>query len=34
MISADALGELNLRGFSRPMRAYNVAGLDEARATA
>ena len=34
MISADSLGDLNLRGFSRPMRTYNVAGLDEARATA
>jgi adenylate cyclase len=33
LISADALGDLSLRGFSRPMRAYNVAGLDEARVT-
>ena len=33
MIVADAVGELSLRGFSRPMRAYNVAGLDEARVT-
>jgi class 3 adenylate cyclase len=31
---ADALGELTLRGFSRPTRAYNVVGLDEARARA
>jgi adenylate cyclase len=30
----DALGELTLRGFSRPTRAYNVVGLDEARARA
>jgi class 3 adenylate cyclase/CheY-like chemotaxis protein len=34
LITADALGDLNLRGFSRPMRAYNVAGLDESRVTA
>jgi class 3 adenylate cyclase len=33
LITADALGDLSLRGFSRPMRAYNVAGLDEARVT-
>ena len=33
LISADALGDLSLRGFSRPMRAYNVAGMDEARVT-
>ena len=32
MVIADAVGELTLRGFSRPMRAYNVIGLDEARA--
>jgi len=30
----DALGELSLRGFSKPLRAYNVVGLDEARARA
>jgi class 3 adenylate cyclase/CheY-like chemotaxis protein len=30
----DSLGELTLRGFSRPTRAYNVVGLDEARARA
>jgi adenylate cyclase len=30
----DALGELSLRGFSKPSRAYNVVGLDEARARA
>jgi adenylate cyclase len=32
LITADSVGELALRGFSRPMRAYNVVGLDEARA--
>jgi class 3 adenylate cyclase/CheY-like chemotaxis protein len=31
LIVADPVGELSLRGFARPMRAYNVAGLDEAR---
>jgi adenylate cyclase len=31
LISAEAVGDLDLRGFSRPMRAYNVAGLDQAR---
>jgi adenylate cyclase len=30
----DALGELSLRGFSKPAKAYNVVGLDEARARA
>ena len=30
----DSLGELSLRGFSKPARAYNVVGLDEARARA
>jgi adenylate cyclase len=30
----DSLGELTLPGFSRPTRAYNVVGLDEARARA
>jgi adenylate cyclase len=30
----DSLGELSLRGFSKPARAYNVIGLDEARARA
>src|SRR4051794_12298969 len=30
----DALGEVSLRGFSKPSRAYNVVGLDEARARA
>jgi len=30
----DALGELQLRGFSKPAPAYNVVGLDEARTRA
>ena len=29
IVIADAVGELALRGFSRPVRAYNVVGLDE-----
>jgi class 3 adenylate cyclase/CheY-like chemotaxis protein len=32
IVVADTVGELALRGFSRPARAYNVVGLDEARA--
>jgi adenylate cyclase len=32
IVVADSVGELELRGFSRPARAYNVVGLDEARA--
>jgi adenylate cyclase len=32
IVVADSVGELALRGFSRPARAYNVLGLDEARA--
>jgi adenylate cyclase len=32
LVVADSIGELALRGFSRPARAYNVVGLDEARA--
>ena len=32
IVVVDSLGELNLRGFSKPARAYNVVGLDEARA--
>jgi adenylate cyclase len=32
IIVADSVGELALRGFARPARAYNVVGLDEARA--
>jgi adenylate cyclase len=31
IVVADSVGELSLRGFSRPTRAYNVVGLDEAR---
>ena len=34
MVTADAIGDLTLRGFSRPMPAFNVIGLDEARARA
>jgi adenylate cyclase len=34
VVIADEIGELDLRGFSRPTRAYSVAGLDEARARA
>ena len=34
IVVADSLGELSLRGFARPARAYNVVGLDEARARA
>ena len=32
LIVAPPVGELNLRGFSRPARAFDVAGLDAARA--
>jgi adenylate cyclase len=32
LVIADSLGELELRGFARPTRTYNVVGLDEARA--
>jgi len=31
IVVADSVGELTLRGFSRPARAYNVVGVDEAR---
>ena len=34
LVVVDSVGELALRGFSRPVRAYNVVGLDEARARA
>jgi adenylate cyclase len=34
LIVADSVGDLALRGFSRPVRAYNVVGVDEARARA
>jgi adenylate cyclase len=33
IVVVDSLGELTLRGFSKPARAYNVVGLDEARAS-
>jgi class 3 adenylate cyclase len=32
IITAEPMGELTLRGFSRPARVYNVLGLDAARA--
>ena len=32
IVIADPVGELALRGFLQPARAYNVVGLDEARA--
>jgi adenylate cyclase len=32
IVVVDPVGELTLRGFSRPTHAYNVIGLDEARA--
>ncbi|MDP9258137.1 MAG: response regulator [Actinomycetota bacterium] len=31
IVSADSVGELTLRGFARPVQAYNVRGLDAAR---
>lgn len=34
LLIAEPAGELSLRGFSRPARAYDVAGLDPARARA
>ena len=34
IVTAQPLGELSLRGFSRPARVYDVAGLDAARARA
>jgi adenylate cyclase len=34
LLIAEPVGELSLRGFSRPTRAYDVAGLDAARARA
>ncbi len=33
-VVADPVGRLELRGFSRPTLAYNIVGLDEARAEA
>jgi adenylate cyclase len=32
IVVADSVGELALRGFARPTPAYNIVGLDEARA--
>jgi hypothetical protein len=32
IVIADPIGELALRGFLKPARAYSVVGLDEARA--
>ena len=32
VVVVDSVGELTLRGFSRPAKAFNVVGLDEARA--
>jgi class 3 adenylate cyclase len=32
VVVADSMGELKLRGFLQPARAYSVVGLDEARA--
>ena len=34
LVKAELVGELELRGLSRPSRAYNVLGLDAARASA
>jgi hypothetical protein len=34
ILVADPVGELSLRGFSRPMRAYEIKGLDAARVRA
>jgi adenylate cyclase len=31
IVSADSVGELTLRGFARPVRAFSVRGLDAAR---
>jgi hypothetical protein len=30
-VTSEPVGELTLRGFSRPMATYNVLGLDAAR---
>jgi class 3 adenylate cyclase len=32
VVTAQSVGELSLRGFSKPTRIYDVAGLDAARA--
>jgi class 3 adenylate cyclase len=34
MVTCDCVGDLALRGFSRPTTTYNVVGLDDARARA
>jgi class 3 adenylate cyclase len=34
LVTVEVVGDLELRGFSRPARAYNVIGLDAARASA
>jgi adenylate cyclase len=34
IITADSLGEVELRGFSRPSQVYNIVGLDAARSPA
>jgi adenylate cyclase len=34
LVSAQPVGEIDLRGFSRPTRVYNVLGLDAARTSA
>ena len=34
IVVAESVGEMALRGFSRPARVYNVVGLDAARAPA
>jgi class 3 adenylate cyclase/CheY-like chemotaxis protein len=34
IVTAEPIGELTLRGFSRPTKVYNVRGLDAARAPA
>ena len=31
IVTAEPVGELTLRGFSRPIQAYNILGLDSAR---
>jgi class 3 adenylate cyclase len=33
IVVSDEVGELTLAGFSRPVRAYDVKGLDSARVT-
>ena len=34
LVTAEPVGEIDLRGFSRPTRVYNVRGLDAARTSA